>query len=77
MTHNYKNLVVHFNIVVIHIPNAFWSSITGRIPLRELVYRVIDLPPSMRPLVYDYGQLKLDTEKDYISQIVCDHVSWL
>ena len=44
----------------------------GKIPLRHLVYRVLDLPPSMRPLVYDFGQLNLDTEKDYIRQIVWD-----
>ena len=46
----------------------------GRIPLRELVYRVLDLPPSMRPLVYDFGQLKKATEDDYIEHIVHDHV---
>ena len=45
---------------------------TGRIPLRQLVYRVLDLPPSMRPLVYDFGQLNLETEKDYTRQIVSD-----
>ena len=28
----------------------------------------------MRPLVYDFGQLKKDTEDDYIRQIVHDHV---
>ena len=48
---------------------------TGKIPLRELVYRVIDLPPSMRPLVYDFGQLNIDTERDYTLQIVHHHVS--
>ena len=47
----------------------------GRIPLRELVYRVLDLPPSMRPLVYDFGQLKKGTEDEYIEHIVGDHVS--
>lgn len=47
----------------------------GKIPLRQLVYRVLDLPPSMRPLVYDFGQLNTDTESDYIRQIVSDHVS--
>ena len=46
----------------------------GKIPLRQLVYRVLDLPPSMRPLVYDFGQLKKGTEDDYIQQIVYDHV---
>ena len=39
------------------------------------MYRVLDLPPSMRPLVYDFGQLKRGTEDDYIKQIVHDHVS--
>ena len=38
------------------------------------MYRVIDLPPSMRPLVYDFGQLNTDTERDYTLQIVKDHV---
>ena len=28
----------------------------------------------MRPMVYDFGQLKKGTEDDYIQQIVCDHV---
>ena len=45
------------------------------VPLRELVYRVIDLPPSMRPLVYDFGQLNTDTARDYTTQIVRGHVS--
>ena len=49
--------------------------IIGRIPLRELVYRVLDLPSSMRPLVYDFGQLKKGTEDEYIEHIVRDHVS--
>ena len=46
----------------------------GNIPLRQLVYRVLDLPHSMRPLVYDFGQLKTGTEEDYIKQIVHDHI---
>ena len=49
--------------------------IAGSIPLRQLVYRVLDLPQSMRPLVYDFGQLNPETEKDYTKQIVFDHVS--
>ncbi len=48
----------------------------GKIPLRQLVYRVLDLPPSMCPLVYDFGQLNADTEQDYTSQIVTDHVRY-
>ena len=47
-------------------------NIVGKTPLRELVYRVLDLPPSMRPLVYDFGQLNDNTEKDYTHQIVTD-----
>ncbi|KAJ8011123.1 hypothetical protein DPEC_G00054920 [Dallia pectoralis] len=42
----------------------------GTIPLRQLVYRVQVLPPSMIPLVWDFGQLNEDTEKMYIQQIV-------
>ena len=48
------------------------SLLSGKIPLRQLVYRVLDLPPSMRPLVYDFGRLNTETERDYISQIVKD-----
>ena len=54
--------------------NSFYCS--GVIPLRQLVYRVLDLPPSMRPLVYDFGQLNERSEADYIKQIVADHVSY-
>ncbi|XP_073505879.1 E3 ubiquitin-protein ligase RNF213 isoform X2 [Phyllobates terribilis] len=42
----------------------------GSIPLRQLVYRVHALPPSMMPLVWDFGQLDNETEKKYIQQIV-------
>ncbi|KAM3876274.1 LOW QUALITY PROTEIN: E3 ubiquitin-protein ligase rnf213-alpha-like [Diretmus argenteus] len=42
----------------------------GSIPLRQLVYRVQVLPPSMIPLVWDFGQLNDSTEKMYIEQIV-------
>lgn len=42
----------------------------GSIPLRQLVYRVHALPPSMVPLVWDFGQLDDETEKMYIHQIV-------
>lgn len=47
----------------------------GKIPLRNLVYRVQELPPSMKPLVYDFGQLKEDQEERYISHIVNNNVS--
>ncbi|XP_015680739.1 E3 ubiquitin-protein ligase RNF213 [Protobothrops mucrosquamatus] len=42
----------------------------GSIPLRQLVYRVHALPPSMIPLVWDFGQLNNITEKLCIEQIV-------
>ena len=49
----------------------------GSIPLRQLVYRVLALPPSMQPLIYDFGQLTDNTEEDYTTQIVKDRVSAL
>ncbi|XP_078574614.1 E3 ubiquitin-protein ligase rnf213-alpha-like [Branchiostoma floridae x Branchiostoma japonicum] len=42
----------------------------GRIPMRQLVYRVQPLPPSMLPLVWDFGQLNSQTERLYIEQMV-------
>ncbi|KAL9988404.1 hypothetical protein ACROYT_G002842 [Oculina patagonica] len=42
----------------------------GHIPLRHLVYRVHALPGSMRPLIWDFGQLKPDVERLYTHQIV-------
>lgn len=47
----------------------------GKIPLRQLVYRVLDIPPSMRSLVYHFGQLDSETEHQYIQNIVNYHVS--
>ena len=46
----------------------------GDIPLRELVYRVMELPASMRPLVWDFGQLSNDVEKSYTREIVAKHL---
>nr|XP_025715341.1 E3 ubiquitin-protein ligase RNF213 [Callorhinus ursinus] len=42
----------------------------GSIPLRQLVYRVHALPPSLIPLVWDFGQLNDTAENLYIQQIV-------
>ncbi|ELU09101.1 hypothetical protein CAPTEDRAFT_223578 [Capitella teleta] len=42
----------------------------GATPLRQLVYRVQPLPLSLLPLVWDFGQLDLNTEKLYIRQMV-------
>lgn len=43
----------------------------GRIPMRQLVYRVQPLPPSLSPLVWDFGKLNEHTEELYITQMVC------
>ncbi|XP_072028880.1 E3 ubiquitin-protein ligase RNF213-like [Amphiura filiformis] len=45
----------------------------GSIPLRELVYRVQPIPPSIRPLVWDFGTLTAVVEKEYIKQLVDDY----
>lgn len=42
----------------------------GKVPLRQLVYRVHPLPPSLIPLVWDFGQLSNSAERSYIKQIV-------
>ena len=49
----------------------------GRIPMRQLVYRVQALPQSMLPLVWDFGQLSQNTETLYIRQMVHRHVRTL
>ncbi|PFX17552.1 E3 ubiquitin-protein ligase RNF213, partial [Stylophora pistillata] len=46
----------------------------GHIPLRHLVYRVHALPGSMRPLIWDFGQLKPDVERLYTNQIVSRYI---
>ena len=43
------------------------------IPMRHLVYRVNPLPPSLLPLVWDFGQLTSQVEDKYIKQIVVRH----
>ena len=48
----------------------------GRVPMRQLVYRVQPLPQSMLPLVWDFGQLDTDTERMYIRQMVLRYVCW-
>ena len=54
---------------------SFFFNLEGHIPLRHLVYRVHALPESMRPLVWDFGQLKPEIEELYIRQIVTRFVS--
>ena len=47
----------------------------GKIPLRELVYRVLPLPDSLLPLVWDFGTLDPESERSYIRKIVDIHLS--
>ncbi|XP_026723315.1 E3 ubiquitin-protein ligase rnf213-alpha-like [Athene cunicularia] len=42
----------------------------GYIPLRQLVYRVQPLPPSLLPLVWDFGELNEKTQSLYIREMV-------
>lgn len=70
----HTNLVVCSTFIKIIIIDVATYLSLGNIPLRHLVYGVLDLPPSMRPLVYDFGQLKTDTEYQYIYQVVSNHV---
>ena len=53
-----------------HVKTEDVTDKLGAIPMRHLVYRVIPLPPSMKPLVWDFGQLNNDTEEIYIRQMV-------
>ena len=47
----------------------------GDIPLRDLVYRVIPLPQSLLPLVWDFGKLSSETENSYIIEIINLHLT--
>ncbi len=42
--------------------------------MRDLVYRVLEIPTSMRALVYDFGSLSVEIEKQYIYEIVKNRV---
>nr|XP_013804530.1 PREDICTED: E3 ubiquitin-protein ligase RNF213-like [Apteryx mantelli mantelli] len=42
----------------------------GYIPLRQLVYRVQPLPPSLLSLVWDFGELNEKTQSLYIREII-------
>ena len=48
----------------------------GEIPLRQLVYRVHPLPESMKPLVWDFGQLNAQTEELYAREIIGRYVRY-
>ena len=58
---------MHQPNIMIHIVILFF---TGSVPLRQLVYRVHPLPESMRPLVWDFGQVIDHTEELYTAQMV-------
>ena len=60
--------------VLLFVSITYMFCLLGNIPLRHLVYRVLDLPLSMQPLLYDFGQVTGKTEDDYIRQIVTNHV---
>jgi hypothetical protein len=47
----------------------------GKIPMRRLVYRVKEIPPSMFPLIWDFGTLDTHTEMKYISQMIDTRVN--
>ena len=49
------------------------DTLDSDIPMRHLVYRVNPLPPSLLPLVWDFGQLTSQVEDKYIKQIVSRH----
>ncbi|XP_057290514.1 E3 ubiquitin-protein ligase rnf213-alpha-like isoform X3 [Hydractinia symbiolongicarpus] len=53
-----------------HVSAALTYEKIGDIPLRQLVYRVHPLPESMKPLVWDFGQLNAKTEQAYARQII-------
>ena len=53
-----------------HVNTENVSESFANIPMRNLVYRVVPLPPSMQPLVWDFGHLNDETEEIYIKQMV-------
>ena len=63
-------ILYHFFTFII-----MYICLTGRVPMRRLVYRVQPLPQSMLPLVWDFGQLDTNVEEMYIKQMVRRYVS--
>ena len=72
----FKVALEHSVTLVIYYIN-YDITCLGNIPLRHLVYRVLDLPLSMQPLLYDFGQVVGTTEDEYIHQIVVNYVCLL
>ena len=57
-----------------HVKAEHTKDKLGKIPMRCLVYRVKEIPPSMFPLIWDFGTLDSETEKKYISQMIDSRV---
>ena len=53
-----------------YMPSSETKEKFGHIPIRHLVYRVQQLPTSLMPLVWDYGQLEKNVERNYIENMV-------
>ncbi|KAK3588412.1 hypothetical protein CHS0354_015933 [Potamilus streckersoni] len=53
-----------------HVDAVKTTDRLGRVPMRNLVYRVQPLPQSLLPLVWDFGQLNTQIEDLYIRQMV-------
>ena len=68
-------MVDHNNFIVAYYFILIVAVSGGGIPFRHLIYQVHDLPPGMKSLVYDFGQLDDEVENLYISEIVKKHVS--
>ena len=59
-----------------HVKSSATSDkLDSDIPMRHLVYRVNPLPPSLRPLIWDFGHLNSEVENKYIKQIVTNRAS--
>ena len=57
-----------------HIRDDRTEDKIGKIPMRRLVYRVKEIPPSMFPLIWDFGTLDNETERKYITQMIATRI---
>nr|XP_039260123.1 E3 ubiquitin-protein ligase rnf213-alpha-like [Styela clava] len=66
-----KKALNHNNNVALgfHVAQDKTKSRLGNIPMRHLVYKVVALPPSMQPFVWDFRQLDEEAEEKYIGQM--------
>jgi hypothetical protein len=70
MIHRLEKAGLGYHMSADDTDDRFSSSGGGSIPLRQLVYRVKPLPPSLLPLVWDFGTLTPQAEAKYINRIV-------